>query len=120
MIYKNYKPSKVEHLQDYKSLLNSQKDKNMKMVAEYAIHPQAGTFSHMELVPDTRTRHDGATRTLRKEVIDFSVPRAISNYDKLGCKLLIQSVKHYLFGSKNVRMPKEKCEAFFDNSANFA
>lgn len=97
-----------------------QKVNKEKLVAEYATHPQTGTFVNMELVPASRPRHDGATSTSRKDVIDLRVPRTIAHYDKLGCKLLIQSVKYYLFGKQNVRMTKEKCEDFFENSANFA
>lgn len=88
------------------------------MIAEYIIYRPTMKFSHMELVPSDRPHHEGSSPTFRKEVIDFSVPRQIASYDKLGCSHMLSSAKFYLFGA-GVRMTKKLCEDFFDNRANF-
>jgi hypothetical protein len=90
-----------------------------KLVAEYSVHPPTGKFGSMEIVPSTRPAHVGSTPTFRRDAIDLSIPREIAPYDKLGCRQLISSIKHYLFGSRKQRMTKKKCEDFFDNDANF-
>jgi hypothetical protein len=89
------------------------------LTAEYYLHQPTGKFAHVEVVPVSRPHHEGSSPTFRKDVIDLSVPRQIAPYDKLGCKNLISSVKSVLFGSASVRMTKERCEAFFDDLANF-
>lgn len=88
--------------------------------AEYFVHPPTGKFGDMEVVPASRPLHQGSSRAFRKDVIDLSVPRKIARYDKLGCRTLVSSAKHVLFGSTSARMTKERCEAFFDNAENFA
>jgi hypothetical protein len=88
--------------------------------AEYLVHPPTGKFGNMEIVPAGRPPHEGSSPACRRNVIDLSVPRNISPYDKLGCRTLVSSAKYVLFGSTSTRMTKERCEAFFDNPANFA
>ncbi|MDX2498869.1 MAG: hypothetical protein QNL11_13335 [Desulfobacterales bacterium] len=90
-----------------------------KLVAEYAVHPPTGKFAQMEIIPASRPKHVGSTRTSRSDVIDLSKPRKIARYDKLGCDHLISNLKHYLFGSKSYRMTKARCEAFFEDDDNF-
>jgi len=63
---------------------------NDELVVEYIVHQPTGKFSQ------------------------------IADYDKLGCKQLLSSLKYYVFGNKSVRMTKKKCEDFFDTSNNFA
>jgi hypothetical protein len=87
--------------------------------AEYLVHPPTGKFGNMEIVPASRPLHQGSSPAFRKDVIDLSVPRNIAPYDKLGCRTLVSSAKYVLFGSTSTRMTKERCEAFFDNPANF-
>lgn len=87
--------------------------------AEYLVHPPTGKFGNMEIVPTRRALHEGSSPAFRKDVIDLSVPRNIASYDKLGCRTLVSSAKSILFGSRTTRMTKERCEAFFDNPANF-
>jgi hypothetical protein len=91
-----------------------------KLVAEYMIHPSVGKFSGMELVPEDRPAHEGSTPTFRRNVIDLSIPRQISEYDKTGGKILIQSVKFHYFGNQSARMTKPRCEDFFNDPANFS
>ena len=88
--------------------------------AENVVHPPTGKFGNMEIVPASRPLHQGSSPAFRKHVIDLSVPRNIAPYDKVGCRALVSSAKHVLFGRTSTRMTKERCEAFFDNPANFA
>lgn len=90
-----------------------------ELEVEYIIDAPTGKFSHFEIVPSSKPVHQGSSRAFRKSVIDMSVPRTFGRYDKLGCKLLITSFKSYLFGNESVRLTKNRCEAFFDNSENF-
>lgn len=90
-----------------------------RLVAEYAIHPPTKKFGHMELVPESRPKHEGSTQTFRSNVINLSIPRQISPYDKLGCKHLLKNVKYCLFGNKSIKMTKTRCEEFFENDDNF-
>lgn len=90
-----------------------------KMVVEHYIHHPTMKYSHFTIVPATRAAHVGSSPTFREDVIDMSAPRRFAKYDKTGCKSLVSSLKHHCFGSKSERMTKKKCEAFFDDSANF-
>ena len=89
-------------------------------VAEYAVHPNQGKFAGMELVPASRPPHKGSTPTFRSKVIDMSIPRRLAPYDKLGCRLLVRSIKFHVFGDEKARMTKERCEVFFDDTSRFA
>ena len=91
-----------------------------KLQAEYFVHRPTGKFGDMEIVPASRPLHQGSSPAFRKDVIDLSVPRNIARYDKLGCRTLLSSAKHVLFGSRSARMTKERCETFFDDPKNFA
>jgi hypothetical protein len=90
-----------------------------RLVAEYWIHRPTGKFSHFDLVPENLPKHKGASPTFRSKSIDMSVPRNIAKYDKTGCKSLLLSLKHYLFGNKSTKMTRERCEQFFEDSTNF-
>jgi hypothetical protein len=93
--------------------------KDERLVADYFVHPPTGKFVRMDIVAADTPRHEGASPTIRKEVIDLSIPRQIAPYDKLGCGNLISNAKHALFGSSK-RMTRQRCEAFFDDLSNFA
>lgn len=93
-----------------------QKDEERQLHAEYWFDPKTKKFTHMELVPESRPRPN---HTIRRYVIDLSVPRQVASYDKCGCKNLIKSLKKCLFGNIRERMSKAKCEQFFDNPDNF-
>ena len=73
----------------------------------------------MNLVPEDRIDHEGSSKTFYKDVIDLSVPRQISKYDKRGYKNMILSVKIHLFGNRHIRLTKEFCEEFFEDDGNF-
>ncbi|HEV2392687.1 MAG TPA: hypothetical protein VG146_10030 [Verrucomicrobiae bacterium] len=88
-------------------------------VAEYAVHPGMRGCVGIELVPCSRPQHQGSTQTFRKPVIDMSVPRQLADYDKLGYRIFIRSLKFYLFGDEHCRLTKQVCERFFDDPNNF-
>ena len=89
------------------------------LVAEYLIHTPTGKFGVMEIVPRSQPLHEGASPAYRLDVIDMSFPRQIAKYDKLGCNLLLSSVKFYLFGKPNYRMTRRVCDNYFDDDNNF-
>lgn len=95
------------------------KGKHCDPVVEYLIHRPSMKFSHFEIVSRDQQLHEGASPAFRSTVIDMSVPRRIAQYDKLGCKSLLSSLKFHLFGSKSARVGKERAEAFFADSTNF-
>jgi len=86
---------------------------------EYAVNPAVGKFTDIEIVPFDRPKHQGSTPTFRGDLIDMSVPRQISGYDKTGGKILTKSLKHILFGSSTKKLTRELCEQFFDDDTNF-
>ena len=99
--------------------INIPQNGSTRLVAEYAFHPDDGSFVGLEIVTENTPRHTGDTLTSRFDFIDMMVPHNNRNYDKLGNKLLIQKMKYYLFGNNSYRMTKAKCEAFFSDSNNF-
>ncbi len=90
-----------------------------ELIAEYAFHPSDGKFCGVEVVPKSRPRHQGTTGTRRLPVFDLSLPRRLATYDKLGCKLLVATLKFYLFGDEHCRLTTKRCEDFFENDSNF-
>ena len=90
-----------------------------KMVAEYTIHKPTHRFNGLDLVPESRPRHERNNKTLTCSVIDMSVVRQISKYDKQGYKRFVRDLKHLLFGDSQMRMTKRRCEDFFSDHANF-
>jgi hypothetical protein len=91
-------------------------DEGEDMVVEYYIHKPTGKFQDMRRAP--RNRED-RNYTIRRNVIDLSIPRKISPYDKQGCKSLVSDLKFCFFDDSRYRMTKARCEAFFDNDNNF-
>ena len=80
-------------------------------------HTHRGKFATFELIPESRPTT--SETAFRKSVIDLSVPRRISSYDKLGCKLFLKQLKHYLFRNSSHHMTRKRCEEFFDDDSNF-
>jgi len=89
------------------------------MEAEYFIHRPTMKFSRMNIVPVTQPQHEGSSPTFRAAFIDLRIPRKIAPYDKLGCKILIRSVKFYFFGSTDTHLTRKRCDEFFENPDNF-
>jgi len=88
-------------------------------LVEYAFYPGTQKFCGFEIVEENRPSHEGSTATHRSRHIDMSIPRRQADYDKLGCKILVDELKHLFFGDSGTRMTKQRCEAFFDDAANF-
>lgn len=88
-------------------------------VVEYEFYPGTEKFCGFEIVEESRPRHEGSTGTSRSTHIDMSIPRRQADYDKLGFKLLVDELKQVFFGDSEWRMTKGRCEAFFDDAANF-
>jgi hypothetical protein len=76
-------------------------------------------FASLSLVPEDCPYPSGNVWIKRKDVIDMSVPTSNRNYDKMGCKLLVKDIKHHIFGNSNVKLTKERGEAFFNDDSNF-
>ena len=88
-------------------------------VVEYFIHPGVGKLAAVEIVPEDRPPHLGASKTFRRPFFDLSAPRSIANYDKTGGKVLISAFKALFLGSSDARPTKKRCEEFFENSSHF-
>lgn len=86
--------------------------------AEYIIHPSTKNVTDIDFVPSSQPFTRGAGGTIRKDVIDLSVPRSVQGYDKRGCKLMIKALKPVLFPGVK-RLTKAIVEAFFDDDGNF-
>ena len=91
-----------------------------KMVAEYIVDPRNHNFRGLDLVPVSRPPHKGYSITFRSPVIDMALVRQIANYDKSGYQRLVRDIKSYVLGNRSIRMTRSRCEAFFDDDANFA
>lgn len=90
-----------------------------KIVAEYVFHPLVKKFAGFDLVPDSQDHHVGSSPTRRLDYIDLSIPYNTATYDKLGGKLMIQSLKRHLLGGEEVRMTRKRCEEFFNDNSRF-
>ena len=88
-------------------------------LVEYNIHPYTGRCIGFDIVPRSRPPHEGATPTVRDNVIDMSFPYRASDYDKQGNRFFVNSLKLAIYGKSNVRMTKARCEEFFENPKNF-
>ncbi|ATF13633.1 hypothetical protein A616_17095 [Brevibacillus brevis X23] len=99
------------------------KSRNIKIpegkMAEYVFDGMRGKFADLKLVDVDQPKHVGSSITFRKEKIDMFAVRETKFYDKLGNELLVLSLKSIVFGNANHRMTKQRCEAFFNNEANF-
>ena len=116
----NVRGSEVEEIYRKSTSIKVPQTGDEKMVAEYIIDPRNHNFRRLDLVPVSRPPHQGYSQTFRLPVIDMAKVWEIAKYDKSGYQRLISDLKLYLFGSRRVRMTKQRCEAFFDDDANFA
>jgi hypothetical protein len=88
-------------------------------LVEYNFYPDGHTSVGFDIVEESRPPHEGSTPTQRAGFIDMRIPRQQREYDKLGYKLFLKSLKFALFGGESARMTKKRCEDFFDNEDNF-
>lgn len=87
-------------------------------LVEYMLYPGTGKFGGFEIVPKSRPAHEGSTPTLRATNIDMSFPCRLANYDKLGCRILVDGLKSLFFPDVK-RLTRERCEDFFDSPSHF-
>ncbi len=86
---------------------------------EYFIDSGTCRFAYFKIVPAKQGQHVGGSITIRKEVIDMSIPRRYSHNDKIGYKSFVRSIKNIFFGDASYTMTKKRCEDFFDDPSNF-
>lgn len=93
-----------------------QRDGEQRVVIYY-IHRPTGKFESMELIPGSSVISDDYELILN--VIDLSVPRQISSYDKCGSKEIILRTKAILFKNPSYKMTRARCEEFFNDANRF-
>ena len=91
--------------------------KNERLVVKYYIHRPTRKFETIELIPASSVVCHGQDFTM--DVIDLSVPRQISTYDKCGSKNMILKTKAIVFKNPGYKMTKKRCEDFFDDVSHF-
>lgn len=84
---------------------------------EYLIHPGVRKLASVHPVLKSQPLHQGSSRAYRLDVLDLSFPRRFAPYDKMGSKFVLQGVKAMYFRDKS--LTKSRCEAFFEDDANF-
>jgi len=92
---------------------------NEEWIAEYAFDLKSGKLCDVTLVPKDHPNFVRSRFTMRKPVLDMGIPFAVSGYDKLGNKILVDAIRGYVVGREVRKMTKERCEAFFDDLTNF-
>jgi hypothetical protein len=86
-----------------------------RMLIEYIIHKPNGKFGTMHLIKAA----PGLQHLYVSPVIDFYIPRALANYDKLGYQNFLFALKGILFNDHSRYMSKATCEEFFNDDGNF-
>ncbi len=94
-------------------------NKGEELVVEYNFYYQDYTSVGFQIVPKERPKHEGATPTFRQNHIDMTVPRNQKNYDKLGYRIFLRSLKLHLFGNESARMTRKRCDDFYSDESNF-
>lgn len=80
---------------------------------------QNGRAAGLQAVPATLIPDAAEEGVERSDRIDLSWPRRLRHYDKLGCSIVLRDMKEIVLGSASARMTKDRCEAFFEDPANF-
>ena len=78
-----------------------------------------GKYANMSIVDFNKPHHQGSSKAYYSEVINISMPTQMARYDKLGCRLIIKSLKAILFGNSQYRITKQRAEDFFNDDSNF-
>jgi hypothetical protein len=86
-----------------------------KMIIKYTIDQRTGKFGTIGLIQVGPCLYGLKV----SPVIDFYIPRAHSEYDKLGYKNFVFALKAILFADPSHRMNKRACEDFFNEDDNF-
>jgi hypothetical protein len=86
---------------------------------EYLLHPVSKKLAAVDVVPKSQPLHSGSGEAFRRDVIDLSVPRQVSKFDKLGGKIIVAKLKAAVFQDPRTKLTKQRCEEFFENETNF-
>jgi hypothetical protein len=89
-------------------------------VVEYVIHKPRGKLGGIQLVSDPGITAGFLDKRMLSDVIDLSMPRRFSVYDKPTGKQMVKFIKKLYFGNSGYYMSKSRCENFFNDEANFA
>ena len=88
-------------------------------IVQYFVNQRSGKFSHIKVVSDTIMPSElGGAPLLTKTVIDWSVPRNLSFYDRAGTESIVRQTKELFFGV-DFHMSRARAEDFFDKDRNF-
>ncbi len=93
-------------------------DDDSKLIQVF-LYPPTKRFYRFDVVPSTAPPHDGDSAGFQADRIDLSFPRQICDYDKEGCRLMIKSLKYWVFGDRNIVFSKSLVESFFNDEDNF-
>lgn len=84
-----------------------------------SLYPPTGRFYFFDVINKGEPLYDHECSTRLLDRIDLSFPRQICEYDKEGCRLMIKSLKLWVFGDQNIVFRKSLVESFFNEDDNF-
>lgn len=84
-----------------------------------SLYPPTGRFYFFDVINKGEPLHDHEWPTRLLDRIDLSFPRQICEYDKEGCRLMIKSLKLWVFGGQNIVFRKSLVESLFSDDDNF-
>jgi hypothetical protein len=111
--------SEAERIHAKATSIRIPKTGSERLRVEYKFYYSNHTSVGFDIVEESRPPHQGSTPTQRADFIDMSIPRRQRDYDKLGYRIFLGSLKHCLFGNESARMSRQRSEAFFDDDSNF-
>lgn len=82
------------------------------LVVQYNLHTNSRIIG-FEIVNKNQLYYEGGRSIRGGNVIDLFFASELKKYDKLGGRLMIKSLKNWVFGDEDIRLTKAKCEAFF-------
>lgn len=88
------------------------------LVVQYNLHTDLTPIG-FEIIDENQPYYEGGRSIRGGNVIDLYYSYGSKKYDKLGGRLMIKSLKYWVFGDENIKLTKAKCEAFFDDDSNF-
>jgi hypothetical protein len=70
-----------------------------------------GKYARFDVIEKDQPDHHGSSTEIRRDSLHLGFPRGMKQYDKLGCRLMTDSLKRHWF--KGARLTKAKVEANF-------
>ncbi|MCA9732530.1 hypothetical protein H6777_04040 [Candidatus Nomurabacteria bacterium] len=89
---------------------------NLKVL--YITDTNTGKFQTFEVV-DASEWDSYSYGGMVSDVIDLSMPRKLSTYDKTGGRLMLSALKFYYYGDESYRFTEKRCHEFFTNRTHF-